>query len=203
MSAAVPARPEPPPAALALSAALAEHHAAATDLESAIARPFARLVEASAEALSRGGKLLFFGNGGSAADAQHLAAEFVVRFATERPALAALALTTDSSVLTASGNDHGFADVFARQVEALGRPGDVAIAFTTSGESENVLRGLEAARRGGLVAAALSGGTGGRLAGLADPLVLAPGVRTARIQEMHILIGHAFCDAIERALGYS
>lgn len=191
------------PAATALAAALEGHREALAELEAHVAVPFARLVDRCVDALRSGGKILFFGNGGSAADAQHLAAELVVRFVSDRPALAALALTTDASVLTAAGNDLGYADVFARQVEALGRPGDVAIGISTSGDSENIVRGLEAARRGGLVAAGLAGKSGGRLVGLADPLVLAPGAQTARIQEMHIVIGHALCDALERELGYA
>jgi len=161
---------------------------------------FLRLVGESVAALRGGGKLLLFGNGGSAAEAQHIAAELAVRYRRDRRALPALALTADSAVLTAAGNDLGYDEIFARQVEALGRPGDLALALTTSGRSANVIRGLDAARRLGLCAAALSGGDGGELHGLADPLVLVPSFETARIQEMHLALGHVLCAAIERAL---
>ena len=182
-------------------AELAEHRAVATASEAALAGPFAALVMVCQEALAGGGKLLFFGNGGSAADAQHLATEFTVRYVQDRAALAAIALTTDSSALTAIGNDMGFAEVFARQIRALGRPGDVALGISTSGRSVNVRRGLEAARDMGLVAAALSGHDGGMLRGLADPLLLVPSRVTARIQEMHITLGQMLCGALERRLG--
>jgi D-sedoheptulose 7-phosphate isomerase len=150
-----------------------------------------------AECMTSGHKVMIFGNGGSAADAQHIAAELAVRYARDRPAIAALALTTDTSILTAAANDLGFAYVFSRQVEALGRPGDVAIGLSTSGRSANVVRGLEAARAAGLCAAALTGGDGGDLARLADPLLVVPSPVTARIQEMHIVLGHALCQALE------
>jgi D-sedoheptulose 7-phosphate isomerase len=151
-------------------------------------------------ALRSGGKLLLFGNGGSAADAQHLAAEFTIRFVKSRCALAAIALTTDSSALTACGNDLGFDQVFSRQIEALGRPGDVAIAISTSGNSPNVITALERAKTQGLTAAALSGKDGGKLRGIADPLVIVPSQDTARIQEMHILLGHILCAKVEHQL---
>lgn len=167
----------------------------------AVRAPFARLAATAAETVRAGGKILFFGNGGSAADAQHLATELVVRFERGRAALAAIALTTDSSALTAIGNDLGFEALFARQVEALGRAGDLAIGLSTSGRSPNVIAGLRAARAGGLAAAALTGGDGGDLVGLADPLLIVPSRETARIQEMHITIGHALCAALEAALG--
>jgi len=156
-----------------------------------------RLAGACALALARGRTLLFFGNGGSAADAQHLATELIVRYAHDRRALAAVALTTDTSTLTAAGNDLGFEQVFARQIEALGRPGDVAIGISTSGNSANVVRALETARARGLIAAALTGHDGGRLAAIADPLVAVPARDTARIQEMHILLGHVLCASLE------
>ncbi|SEH64554.1 D-sedoheptulose 7-phosphate isomerase [Magnetospirillum fulvum] len=165
----------------------------------AVRAPFRHLVEVCLSALAAGGKIVFFGNGGSAADAQHLAAELVVRYRVNRPALAALALTTDSSILTACGNDFSFDDIYARQIEALGRPGDVAIGISTSGNSANVLKALQAARAVGMVAAGLSGRDGGAMVGLADPLLVVPSPVTARIQEMHILIGHALCDRIEAA----
>ncbi len=182
-------------------AEFAEHRAVAEATAGAARAPFLRLVEAAVGAARAGHKLVFFGNGGSAADAQHLAAELVVRYRRNRAAIAALALTTDTSALTAIGNDLGFDELFARQVRALCGAGDVAIALTTSGNSRNVILGLEAAREIGAVAAALSGGTGGRLPGLADPLILVPSTTTARIQEMHITLGQMLCGALEAELG--
>jgi D-sedoheptulose 7-phosphate isomerase len=182
-------------------AAELDQHARVLDATRGLGAPFARLVEACSAAITGGGKILLFGNGGSAADAQHLATELTVRYRADRRALPAIALTTDSSALTAIGNDLGFAHLFARQIEALGRPGDVALGISTSGRSANVLRALERARADGLVAAALGGGDGGDLVGLADPLLLVPSTVTARIQEMHILLGQALCGAIEIALG--
>ena len=163
--------------------------------------PFERLLSLSIKAIQGGGKLLFFGNGGSAADAQHLATELSVRYVDDRPPIAAIALTTDGSALTAIGNDMGFEALFARQIEALGRPGDVAIGISTSGRSRNVIRGLEQARAQGLIAAAFSGRDGGDLVGLAEPLLIVPATVTARIQEMHITLGHILCDGLERGLG--
>jgi D-sedoheptulose 7-phosphate isomerase len=148
-----------------------------------------------------GGKILFFGNGGSAGDAQHLATELTIRYAKDRAPIAAIALTTDTSAITAAGNDMGFDRIFARQIEALGRKGDLAFGITTSGRSPNVLAGLETAKRMGLVAAALSGGEGGKLPGLADPLLMVPSRTTARIQEMHITLGQMLCAGLEQELG--
>lgn len=153
-----------------------------------------------AEVIRRGGKLLFFGNGGSAADAQHLAAEFVNRFLRDRGALAAVALTTDSSALTAIGNDLGFEQVFARQVEALARPGDLVVAISTSGNSPNVLRGVEAARRAGCSTVGLTGGSGGLLATVVDEAFVVPSSETPRIQETHITLGHALCATVDEIL---
>ncbi len=184
-----------------LKRVLDDHERVAGATAAAVAAPFARLVSVSARAVRDGNKLMFFGNGGSAADAQHLVTELTVRFERDRPPIAALALTTDTSTLTAIGNDLGFDRVFARQVEALARPGDVAIAITTSGRSRNVILGLQAARDVGAVAAALCGGDGGELAGLADPLLIVPSDDTQRIQEMHITLGHALCGALEYELG--
>ncbi len=178
-----------------------EHLAVAAASRATLAPPFKRLVAAAAGAIAQGGKILFFGNGGSAADAQHLATELTVRFAETRPPIAALALTTDSSALTAIGNDLGFDEIFARQIAALGRPGDLALAISTSGKSRNVVRGLAAARDLGLVTAALTGRGGGDLVALADPLLAVPSNNTARIQEMHITLGQLFCGALERRLG--
>ncbi len=183
------------------TAEFAEHAATATATEQALYAPFHRLLEISVMAIRDGGKLLFFGNGGSASDAQHLATELSVRFSKNRKAIAAMALTADTSTLTAIGNDFSFDALFARQVEALGRPGDVAIGISTSGQSPNVLLGLEQARKMGLVAAAFGGKGGGRLNEFADPLLLVPSDRTSRIQEMHIMLGHMFCAALEQELG--
>lgn len=169
----------------------------------AVEGPFVALVEACAGALSAGGKLCLFGNGGSAADAQHLATELTVRYLADRPPIAAIALTTDTSALTAIGNDLGFDQLFARQIAALGRRGDVAIALSTSGRSANVILGLQQASELGMTAAALSGRGGGDLVGLAEPLLVVPSESTARIQEMHLLLGHALCGALERSLGPS
>lgn len=166
----------------------------------AVGEAFVRLSALAVASLRAGGKLMFFGNGGSAADAQHLATELTVRYGRERPPIAALALTTDSSTLTAAGNDLGFAEVFARQIAALARAGDLCIGISTSGRSENVIRGLIAARAAGCTAAAFGGGDGGRLVGLADPLLLVPSSETARIQEMHILLGHMLCAVLEAEL---
>ncbi|MGE0151802.1 MAG: SIS domain-containing protein [Reyranellaceae bacterium] len=183
------------------AAEIAEHEQALAGVKAGLAGDFARLVEVCASAVNKGGKLLFFGNGGSAADAQHLATELSVRYIADRPPIAAIALTTDSSALTAIGNDMGFERLFARQVAALGQRGDVAIGISTSGRSRNVLLGLQEAKAHGLVAAGFSGGAGGDMVGLADPLLLVPSTVTARIQEMHILLGQMLCGALEIVLG--
>ena len=151
-------------------------------------------------ALRAGRTLFFFGNGGSAADAQHLAAEFVNRFAGDRPALPAIALTTDTSVLTSIGNDDDFRRVFARQVEALGRKGDVAVGISTSGRSPNVLEGLRAAAARGMVTLGFTGGDGGAMPSLCRHLIRVPVRDTPRVQEVHILAGHILCQLIEDAL---
>jgi D-sedoheptulose 7-phosphate isomerase len=153
-----------------------------------------------AESLRAGGKVLAFGNGGSAADAQHLAGELVGRFRLDRPGFPAIALTTDPSVLTALGNDFGFDAVFRRQVEALGRPGDVALGISTSGRSTNVLEGLRAARERGLVTVGLTGGGGGPLRDLVDYLVDVPHSDTPRIQEVHLMVVHVLCQVVEEAV---
>jgi D-sedoheptulose 7-phosphate isomerase len=178
-----------------------EHLEVLAAVESSCAEALNKLAQCCVDALSSGGKILFFGNGGSAADAQHLATELTVRFIADRRALAAIALTTDSSALTACGNDLGFDAVFSRQIEALGRPGDVAIGFSTSGNSPNVIRALEIARQFGMTAAAFTGRTGGKMRHLADPILLIPSSTTARIQEMHGLLGHVLCAEIEDRLG--
>jgi D-sedoheptulose 7-phosphate isomerase len=180
-----------------------EHASVVAATRAELRAPFDALVDVCADSLAAGGKILFFGNGGSAADAQHLATELAVRYIGDRPAIAALALTTDTSALTAIGNDLGFEQLFARQIEAVGKAGDVAIGITTSGTSANVLAGLERAKGMGLVAAALTGRQGGKLPGLADPLLIVPSATTARIQEMHILLGQMLCGALEKRLGYA
>lgn len=152
------------------------------------------------EVFQAGGKVLIFGNGGSAADAQHLAAEFVNRFQVERPPLAALALTTDTSILTAVANDYDFRQVFAKQVRALGRPGDLAWGISTSGNSPNVVAGLDAARELGLKTLALSGGDGGPVAAAAEMALTVPSRNTPRVQEVHITIGHVLCDLVDYLL---
>jgi D-sedoheptulose 7-phosphate isomerase len=152
------------------------------------------------EALKKGNKLLLFGNGGSAADAQHIAAEFVGRFAFDRPALAALALSVNTSSITAIGNDYGFDAVFARQVEALGRAGDVAIGISTSGNSPNVVKALAVAKKMGLHTVALTGATGGTLKNAVDHRICAPSNETPLIQECHILIGHTIAELVEQEI---
>ena len=152
------------------------------------------------ETLAGGGTLYFCGNGGSAADAQHLATEYVVRYARNRRALRAVALTTDTSLLTAAGNDFGFDTVFERQVEALCRPGDLLVIHSTSGRSPNVLLAAKAARRAGARVLAFAARDGGELRGLADHSVIVPTERTDRAQEIHMCIQHAICDRVEREL---
>jgi D-sedoheptulose 7-phosphate isomerase len=152
------------------------------------------------KSLQAGGKVLFFGNGGSAADAQHLAAEFTGRYLKERRALPALALHGNSSAVTAIGNDYGFDLVFARQMEALGNAGDVAVGISTSGNSRNVLRALEAAKSKRLYTVALTGASGGKMKEVADCTICIPSEETPRIQECHILAGHIICEIVEEML---
>jgi D-sedoheptulose 7-phosphate isomerase len=158
----------------------------------------AQFAEKSAAALRAGGKIVFFGNGGSAADALHLAAELVVKLRTERPGLAALALTTNPSVLTAAANDYGFEHIFARQIESLVTSKDVLVALSTSGTSLNIVRGIEAGRTRGVYLVALTGETGGALAPKVDLLLNVPSGDPQRIQEAHITIGHIACSLIEQ-----
>ena len=148
-------------------------------------------------AIEAGGKLIVFGNGGSAADAQHFAGELTGHYRRDRRAIPAIALTTDSSVLTAIANDYGYQDVFARQVEALCHPGDVVVGISTSGDAENVLRGLRAARDRGALTWALSGASGGRIADVAEQVLRVPSDVTARIQEMHITVIHAVSELVD------
>jgi D-sedoheptulose 7-phosphate isomerase len=161
----------------------------------------ARAVDVVAPAFDQGCRLLLFGNGGSAADAQHIAAELVGRFKDERRPLPAIALTTDTSALTAIANDYGYDEVFARQVRALGRAGDVALAISTSGNSPSVLRAVEAARSLGMRTIGLTGGNGGALKGLVEvSLCVSASTLSCRIQETHILIGHVLCELVERRM---
>lgn len=150
--------------------------------------------------LEAGGTLLLCGNGGSAADAQHLATEYVIRFGRERRALPAIALTTDTSLITAGGNDYGFDTIFERQVHALGRRGDLLVLHSTSGESENLLRAAAAAREKGVTTAAVLAKGGGRLRDRVDLALVVPTRSTARAQEMHLMIGHIVCDYVDRAI---
>jgi D-sedoheptulose 7-phosphate isomerase len=149
----------------------------------------------------RGGKILLFGNGGSASDAQHIAAELVVRYKSDRLPIAAIALTTDTSTLTACANDFGYDRIFERQIEAIGRKGDVAFAISTSGRSANVIKGLRQARTMGLQTVGLSGGIGGGMREFCDSLIVVPSSVTSRVQEMHITIGHMICKSLEERLG--
>lgn len=178
-----------------------EHIDIATRSFETLQSPFAVMLDLCAASIRSGGKILFFGNGGSAADAQHLATELSIRYVKDRAPIAALALTTDSSALTAAGNDLGFERIFARQIEALGRPGDIAIGISTSGTSANVLAGLKAAREQGLKTIGLTGRDGGKLHDLCDALLVVPSDTTARIQEMHITLGQMLCGALEQELG--
>lgn len=156
------------------------------------------IAQAMSETIRSGGKIFWCGNGGSAADSQHLCAELVGRFQCERPSIASIALTTNTSVLTAVANDYGYDQVFSRQLESLGAAGDIVIGISTSGNSANVVRALEFARISGLVTVALTGDHGGKLAQFADHLLTVASQDTARIQEMHILAGHMLCDWVEQ-----
>ncbi|MGD9834345.1 MAG: phosphoheptose isomerase [Piscinibacter sp.] len=168
-----------------------------------LAKPIADAVNAVVGCITAGGKVLACGNGGSASDAQHFAAEFVGRFERERPGLAAIALTTDTSILTAVGNDYDFNSIFSKQVQALGSPGDVLLAITTSGNSANVLAAVDAAKAKDMTVIALTGRGGGRMRerlGETDVHICVPHERTARIQEVHILVLHCLCDAVDLQL---
>jgi D-sedoheptulose 7-phosphate isomerase len=178
-----------------------EHRTAVEATARGAEQAFCQAVALLERSIRGGGKILLFGNGGSASDAQHIAAELVVRYKSDRLPIAAVALTTDSSTLTACANDLGYDSIFERQIHALGRKGDVAFAISTSGRSQNVLRGLTQARSMGLATIALSGGSGGDIRALCDSLMVAGSSTTARIQEMHITIGHMLCKALEERLG--
>lgn len=178
-----------------------EHAACMQATRAQLAPDFAALLDAAAQTIEGGGKILFFGNGGSAADAQHLATELTVRYKKDRAPIAAIALTTDTSALSAIGNDFGFEFLFSRQVEALGRKGDLAIGISTSGNSANVIRALESCRAIGIKTVGFTGETGGKMPPLCDILLNVPCKTTARIQEMHIMLGQMLCGALEMKLG--
>src|SRR6476620_4360727 len=178
-----------------------EHMAVAAATRAALGPEFRRMLDAWLACIRGGGKILFFGDGGSASDAQHLATELTIRYAKDRAPIAAIALTTDTSAITAAGNDMGFERIFARQIEALGKPGDVAIAISTSGKSPNVIAALKQARSMRLITVTFSGKGGGDLAPLCDHLLMVPSATTARIQEMHITLGQMLCGAMEIELG--
>jgi D-sedoheptulose 7-phosphate isomerase len=184
-----------------LSRELEEHREVFEATARMLKDPLIRVLDILERSLRAGGKILLFGNGGSAADAQHIAAELVIRYAGNRRAFAAISLATDTSALTACGNDFGFEAIFERQIEALGRPNDVAVGISTSGNSANVLRGLRLARGMGLTTVGLTGAGGGQMTALCDAAVVVPSGVTARIQEMHISIGHILCKGLEQRLG--
>ena len=176
-----------------------EGHLATIQATFALEADIKKACEAAVATLKAGGKILLCGNGGSAADAQHIAAELTGRYKTERGALAGIALTTDTSALTAIGNDYGYEFVFSRQLEALGREGDLLIAISTSGNSGNVVKALELAQKIGIKTIGLSGRTGGAMNELCELNLVVPSNDTPRIQEMHIMIGHIICQAIDDA----
>lgn len=181
---------------------LTEHEDVLALTRQQLAGSFEKLLETSTSCIEQGGKIFLFGNGGSAADAQHLATELTARYKKDRKAIAAIALTTDTSAITAIGNDYGYDYVFARQIEALGKKGDVAIGITTSGNSANVIRAFEECRKQGITTVGFTGQTGGKLKPLCDILLNVPSTTTARIQEMHITLGQMLCGALEINLGY-
>jgi len=178
-----------------------EHQNVAEQTFATLYAPFCNMLDACERSIRSGGKIMFFGNGGSAADAQHLATELAVRYIKNREPIPALALTTDTSALTAIGNDLGFDSLFSRQIAALGREGDIAIAISTSGNSGNVVKALEQARNQGITTIGLTGRDGGKLPGRCDILLIVPSGTTARIQEMHITLGQMLCGALEQRLG--
>jgi D-sedoheptulose 7-phosphate isomerase len=184
-----------------LHAELNEHRETFEAATQLIGPPFLKTLAILKRGLQHGGKLMFFGNGGSAADAQHIAAELIIRYQSNRASIAAMSLTTDTSALTACGNDLGFEALFERQIAGLGREHDVAVGISTSGKSVNVIRGLRHARMMGLKTIGLTGGDGGKLVTECDAAIVVPSTVTARVQEMHILIGHVWCKALEQSLG--
>jgi D-sedoheptulose 7-phosphate isomerase len=182
-----------------IAAQLADHRQVIASLEQMVPR-LQQVAEKLTDCLKQGGTIFWMGNGGSAADAQHLAAELVVRFTRERPGLAAIALTTDTSILTAAANDYGYETIFARQIEALCRRGDAVVGLSTSGTSPNIVAGVKTAKEIGAYTLALTGKDGGKLKVVADDCLAVASTVTARIQEAHGLIGHILCDWLEAAL---
>ena len=178
-----------------------EHAKVLAATREVLAEPYQNLVNICVNSIRQGGKIMFFGNGGSAADSQHLATELTIRYSKSRLPIASIALSTDTSAITACANDLSYEDIFSRQVTALGKQGDVSIGISTSGSSQNVIRALETSKQMNIIPAAFGGKDGGKMLGLADPYLIVPSNTTARIQEMHILIGHLLCDGLERKLG--
>ena len=178
-----------------------EHAKVLAATREVLAEPYQSLVNICVNSIRQGGKIMFFGNGGSAADSQHLATELTIRYSKSRLPIASIALSTDTSAITACANDLSYEDIFSRQVTALGKQGDVSIGISTSGSSQNVIRALETSKQMNIIPAAFGGKDGGKMLGLADPYLIVPSNTTARIQEMHILIGHLLCDGLERKLG--
>ena len=193
-------RTRPPPPLEQIRASLEALAGLAARVSADQAEEIAAIADRYEVALRGGGTLFFAGNGGSAADAQHLATEYVVRYQTTRPAMRAIALTTDTSLLTACANDLGFDEVFSRQVEALAEPGDLLVLHSTSGESPNVIRAAQAAKARGVTVVAFLGKSGGQLKALADVALVIPADDTARIQELHLAIEHVICDLVEDRL---
>lgn len=178
-----------------------EHETVAKATRQSLSQPFEKMLAVAVSSIQSGGKILFAGNGGSAADSQHLATELTVRYKTDRAPIAAVALTTDTSALTAIGNDFGFEHLFSRQVAAIGRKGDVFIAISTSGNSPNIIAAIHEAKKAGITVVGFTGKTGGKMAALCDILLNVPSTTTARIQEMHITLGQMLCGALEISLG--
>ena len=187
---------------MTLNKTIQEHLQAIQQLEEACGEGIRQAADLCYDALDNDHKIFLCGNGGSAADCQHLAAELVVRFTRERQGLPAIALTTDTSILTACGNDYGYDRVFSRQVEALGRMGDVLLAFSTSGNSVNVLEAVRMAQEAGMFTVGFTGSKGGEMTELCEICITVPSDVTARIQECHILLGHWLCDELERRCGH-
>jgi len=180
------------------------HAAVLSATQATLSEPFKQLFTLALNSIKSGGKIVFFGNGGSAADSQHLATELAIRYIDDRAPIAAIALTTDTSALTACGNDLGFDKIFARQIEAICKPEDLVIGISTSGNSENIIQAFMQARRLGCKTAAFGGKGGGKMAaidGLIDQILIVPSPYTSRVQEMHILLGHLLCGLLEKELG--
>lgn len=178
-----------------------EHAQVVKDSFETLQEDFNAIINICETAIKNGNKILFFGNGGSAADAQHLATELAVRYKNDRAPIAGLALTTDTSALTACGNDFGFDYIFSRQIQALGKPGDIAIAISTSGNSANVIKAIEQCKAQNITSIGFTGKTGGKMSNECDYILKIPSTTTARIQEMHITFGQMLCGALELKLG--